>query len=210
MARTSTSDARPTKHTRHTLPRAKKGGADATLTHIDKGTRSYLNTSSAATAALVDPDKPLTELQVKFVKLWAAGDSIPNACVRAGYSDDGLGYRMSRMPNILKAYNREKRLYEESCQMTRKKVMDMLLEGYEMAKLMAEPATMVSAAREVGKMCGYYEPIKHTLDVNIKGDVTVRQLNAMSDADLLKIISDDTPLQLPDLSTNEEDEHEGT
>ena len=44
--------------------------------------------------------------------------------------------------------------------MTRKKVMDMLLESYDMAKLMAEPASMVSAAREIEKMCGYYAPVE--------------------------------------------------
>ena len=81
--------------------------------------------------------------------------------------------------------------------MTRKKVMDMHLEAFEMAKLMAEPASMVSAAREIGRMCGYYEPVKHTVDVNVKGEVAVRQLNAMSDSDLLKLITGGAALSLP-------------
>ena len=48
-----------------------------------------------------------------------------------------------RHPNILRLYNEEKRKYEEASQMTRKKVMDGLLEGIEMAKLIAEPATVI-------------------------------------------------------------------
>ena len=47
---------------------------------------------------------------------------------------------------------------------------------------------MVSAAREIGRMCGYYEPVKHQIDVNVTGDVTVRQLNNMTDAELLRIL----------------------
>lgn len=197
MALSSTSDK----------PRAKgvKRGAAALATPVSKGVRTMTNTSNYAGAAMVDPDKPLTSQQMAFVKAWAQGESIHSASQRAGYSSgDGFCYRMTHMPNVLKIYHQEKALYEASAQMSRKKVMDMLLESYEMAKLMAEPASMVSAAREVGKMCGYYEPVKHTLDVNIKGEMTVRQLNGMSDTDLLKILMSDDPLQLPDMTPEDQ------
>lgn len=197
MALSSTSDK----------PRAKnvKRGASALATPVAKGVRTMTNTSNYAGAAMVDPDKPLTSQQMAFVKAWAQGESIHSASQRAGYSSgDGFCYRMTHMPNVLKIYHQEKALYEASAQMSRKKVMDMLLESYEMAKLMAEPASMVSAAREVGKMCGYYEPVKHTLDVNIKGEMTVRQLNGMSDTDLLKILMSDDPLQLPDMTPEDQ------
>jgi hypothetical protein len=149
----------------------------------------HLNTSTNAAAALVDENKPLTEMQRFFVREWAKGESIRTASARAGYgAGDTFAYRMTKMPNVLKLYHEEKAKYEAAAQMSRKKVMDMLVEAYDMAKLMSEPASMVSAAREVGRMCGYYEPSKHQIDVNVTGDVTVRQLNSMSDADLLKIL----------------------
>ena len=177
----------------------KKRGASALETPISKNVRSYVNTSTAENAALVDPNKPVTLQQKEFAKLWASGESIASATVRAGYADESFGYRMARMPNVLRVYQAEKAAYESASQMTRKKVMDGLLEAVEMAKLMAEPATMVSGWREIGRMCGYYEPVKHTLDINIKGDVTLRQLNSMSDADLLKALHSEAPLALPNL-----------
>lgn len=177
----------------------KKRGASALETPISKNVRSYVNTSTAENAALVDPNKPVTLQQKEFAKLWASGESIASATVRAGYADESVGYRMARMPNVLRVYQAEKAAYESASQMTRKKVMDGLLEAVEMAKLMAEPATMVSGWREIGRMCGYYEPVKHTLDINIKGDVTLRQLNSMSDADLLKALHSEAPLALPNL-----------
>lgn len=150
-----------------------------------------MNTSSMANAALVPVDKPLTEMQKLFVKLWAEGDSIPNAMHRAGYNDQpSYGYRMAKMPNILAEYNHVKQLYEEAGQMSRKKVMDMLLESYEMAKLMAEPASMVSAAREVGKMCGYYEPVKQKLEISVTGEVIHKRLESLSDEDLIKMVAE--------------------
>jgi hypothetical protein len=152
--------------------------------------RKSPDTSTMAAAASVSPDKPLTEKQRLFAKHYAAGDSIPNAMARAGYSTAqySLGYRMIKMPNVIRVIDEERRLFEQQNEMTRRKVMDMLLESYDFAKLAAEPASMVSAAREIGRMCGYYEPRKVQVDVNVQGSIAMGRMNALSDADLLKII----------------------
>lgn len=184
------------KPKRHVAPK-RGAGASTAKNPVAKNTRQHADTSTYEGAESVDPDKPLTSQQLAFAQAWASGESVSSAALRAGYSQDSIGYRLIRMPNVRRAYDAEKRKYEEACQMTRKKVMDMHLEAFEMAKLMAEPASMVSAAREIGRMCGYYEPVKHTVDVNVKGEVAVRQLNAMSDSDLLKLITGGAALSLP-------------
>lgn len=150
--------------------------------------RTYLNTSTYEGAEQVSPNKPLTEKQKLFVKYWAEGMAIQPAAAKAGYSAPSMVYRLVRMPNVLKLYNEEKRLYEEASQMSRKKVMDGLLEAIEMARTMAEPATMVSGWREIGKMCGYYEPIQKRVEVSISGNIIHERLNRLSDAQLLKLI----------------------
>jgi hypothetical protein len=156
--------------------------------------RKGINNSNAKNAALISADKPITDLQRLFVRHWAAGESVISAATRAGYSDGGsYAYRLIAQPNILKLYNAEKLKYEEASQMTRKKVMDMLLESYECAKMAGEPASMVSAAREVGKMCGYYEPVTRKLDITVSGNVVHDRLNRMSDAELLKLITEQAP-----------------
>ena len=153
--------------------------------------RDTSNLSAAEMAEAISPGKPLTDKQRKFVELWAQGESITSASVRAGYNDGAsIAYRMVKMPNVLKLYHEEKAKYEAAGDMTRKKVMDMLLESYDMAKLMAEPASMVSAAREVGKMCGYYAPAETRMKIDVSGNVMLDRLNNLSDAELLKLISD--------------------
>jgi len=151
-----------------------------------------LDTSDYANAALIDPDKPLTDKQKGFVKFWAAGESLMSAAYKAGYDESSLtyAYRLAKQPNVLKLYEEEKRLYEEASNMSRKKVMDMLVEAYDMAKLMAEPASMVSAAREIGKMCGYYEPVAKKVDITVNGKALTKRLDAMSDEDLAKMIAE--------------------
>jgi len=181
----------PRKETRGTLSYRPKMVGEVRSRGID--------TSSYANAELIDIDKPLTDQQKAFVKHWAAGESPLSASARAGYADRGkFAYRLMRYPNVLKMYNEEKAKYEASCQMTRKRVMDGLLEGVEMAKLAGEPASMIAGWREIGKMCGYYEPVTRKLDITVNGNVLLDRMNRLSDAELLRLIHDgvDTDLEL--------------
>ena len=152
--------------------------------------RKARNTGTMAAAAAVSVDKPLTEKQKLFAKEWAEGNTIPNAMARAGYAvaDCSNGYRLAKMPNVLALKAKYQAEFEAASMMSKKKVIDMHLEAYEMAKLMAEPATMVSAAREVGKLCGYYEPRKVDVNVNVSGASVLDRMNRLSDAELLKFI----------------------
>jgi hypothetical protein len=72
-------------------------------------------------------------------------------------------------------------------ELSKKDVMDMLKEAYDMAKLMAEPSSMVSAAREIGKMCGYYEPKK--VEVSVSAALQKKESVArLTDAELFAAI----------------------
>lgn len=170
-----------------TQPKSRpKAGNEAT--RDPSRVRTYMDTSAKGNAELIDPNKPLTQKQKLFIKYWAEGMAIQPAAAKAGYSSPSMVYRLVRMPNVLKLYNEEKRLYEEACQMSRKKVMDGLMEAIDMARTMAEPATMVSGWREIGKMCGYYEPIQKRVEVSISGNIIHERLNRLSDEQLLKLI----------------------
>ena len=165
--------------------------------------RVYSETSVMSTAAQVSPDKPLTSKQKEFVKFWASGETIPNAMAKAGYNDQpSYGYRMAKMPNILALYHEEQAKYAEASQMTRKKVIDMHLEAFEMARTIAEPSSMVSAAREIGKICGLYEPQKIEVSSTVKHEI--HRFEGMSDEELLRIITEG---QNPALESPNDDEY---
>lgn len=153
-------------------------------------------------AALVDVNKPLTDMQKEFVREWAKGESISTAAARAGFASTSIGYQLVRMPNVLAYKATFEQKYEAAAQMNRKKVMDMHMEAFEMAKLMSEPASMVSAAREIGKMCGYYAPVEVKVKVDHAGEIVANQLNSMTDADLLLLVSQG---QFPELPFTQEE-----
>jgi len=184
--------ATPTKIPTHAKKRGKNALPETKERNVALVRDRGLDTSVKGNAELIDPEKPLTEMQRSFVRFWASGESLMAAAKRAGYDDKSLtyAYRLCKQPNVLKLYEEEKRLYEEASQMTRKRVMDMLVEAYDMAKLMAEPSSMVGAAREIGKMCGYYEPVAKKIDITMNGKALTKRLDQMSDEDLAKMIAE--------------------
>lgn len=127
-----------------------------------------------------------TEQQVKFLEEWAKGNSPGAAALRAGYAAPSYGYELAKNPLMLEKFAVIKRKYEEAMQTSREKVMGMFDEAFQMAKLQAEPMAMVAAAREIGKMCGYYAPIER--HIKIEGNVVLDKMNKLSDAELLELV----------------------
>lgn len=175
------------------LARAKGGKkairavARAVKPELDKLRTNYVNPSTKREIAKLEADRELGDRQKLFAKFWAMGDTPANAALRAGYSEKSAntGWRLSIDPAIVKLYNAEKKLFEDAAQMTRQRVMDMLKEAYDMAKIQSESAVMVAAAREIGKMCGYYEP---EVKININVGAKIEQLATLTDAQLLELI----------------------
>ena len=165
-----------------------------------KSVRAAPETTTMAAAAAVSPDKPLTEKQRLYAVARARGESVPNAMFAAGYNEQvSYGYRLDKMPNVRRLIAQEAALYAEAAQMDRKKVIDMHLEAYELAKTLAEPSTMVAAAREIGKICGLYEPSKVEVTVNGAVQHEIHRFEAMSDAELLEVLAQGLPTPHPAL-----------
>ena len=149
-------------------------------------TRNMISKASVATG---NPLLSLTDKQKMFVDGLLRGQTQTIAARSAGYSDPSIAAnRLLKMSKIHEGLAYLQRKYEKSSQMTRKKVMDGLLEAIDMAKLQAEPATMVNGWREIGRMCGYYAAEKRVIDINITARRAVDQLETLSDAELLEMI----------------------
>lgn len=187
-------------------PRGKNATPEA------RAERYTLRKSLPQTVAQIEqnnPDRPLTEKQKLFVKFWAQGESILSASYRAGYSDNGtMGYRLAKDPAILKIYHYEKAKYEEAAQVTRKEVIEGFREAANMARTLADPVALTGAYREIGKMCGYYEPVKRTIDINVSGNVTMKKLEALNNDELLKLIKGEVE-DVAFKEISDEDEQDG-
>jgi hypothetical protein len=172
-----------------------------TLTHTETGRKAIDHVRNVRLKAMAkttvnartlheieqkNADRALTEKQRMFVRFWASGETPRTAAAMAGYSQNsnGVWWALHKDPAILKMYREEVAIFREASKMTRQKVMDMLREAYDMAKIKAEPA--VAAAREIGKMCGFYEPeVKININLGAKAQ---EALTKLSDKELLELI----------------------
>jgi phage terminase small subunit len=67
-------------------------------------------------------------------------------------------------------------------------VLADLLEAVQIAREQRNPAAMISGAREVGKLLGFYTPEVQKVEVSFDGRGLWRKYEAMSDAELIAII----------------------
>ncbi len=151
--------------------------------------------TSQASRVTGDPLHSLTDKQKIFVDAMIRGQTQTGAARAAGYSKPHQGANtLMKLPKIREAITHLQSKYERASQMTRKKVMDGMLEAIQMAKVQSDPGVMVNGWREIGRMCGYYAAERKILDVNITAKRAVDKLETLSDAELLEMIDKDSDM----------------
>jgi len=136
-----------------------------------------------------DLNKPLTGMQSLFVTHLVHDRLNPTISAReAGFKQPATAaWALMRNPKVVRAIAVERETYALASNITKKAVIDGMMEAIDMAKMKADPAVMVAGWREIGKLCGFYEPTVHKLEVTAKGAALLAQMDSMSDAELLEL-----------------------
>jgi len=134
-------------------------------------------------------DRALSVEERLFVNYIIRENMAPITAARmAGYANpDGTIAIIMKRPEILNAISAGRKEFELTTKMTRQKVLDGFLEAINVARVAGEAAPMVGGWREIAKMCGYYEPVRHQLNVTHQGEVIIQKLQSMPDEELLKL-----------------------
>ena len=163
--------------------------------------------SQAVSQYTNDPTLACTPQQLIFVQELVKGAYHRDAAKTAGFADwEREGSRLLRKPHIVAALQYLHREHEAAVKMSRQRVMEGMLEAIDMAKQMAEPSTMVTGWREIGKMCGYYAAEHKIHHHQHTAAQTVNKLETMSDSELLEMIEKDSEAIEGDFSEVLEDE----
>lgn len=136
----------------------------------------------------------LTEEQRNFVTYHVHHKMSPTAAARqAGFSERSRSQVtfLMKHPAVQRAIAEERAAYARASEMTKRKVIDGFMEAIEMARSLGEPANMIAGWREIGKMCGLYEPQKKEIRLSVDGEIRMAQLEEMSDEELLKLTEQD-------------------
>ena len=138
-------------------------------------------------------DNALTAKQARFVAEYLVDGNGTRAAVAAGYGVAGARVAACRTlanDNVQKALQARQSADATRLSIKRTNVLKSLLDAFAMAKEQGNPAAMVSAARECGRMMGYYAPDRQEVEVSARSSSTTQdRLRRMSDAELVTMIS---------------------
>lgn len=167
--------------------------ADVDRTPMSTAIKKRLGRGGRGINGTQDPNGPLTQKQRDFIHYMAEERYGQTEAARlAGYKHaKNTGIALMQNPKITKAVAEGREKYRAAANMERKRVVEGFLEAVDIARTKADPMAMVGAWREIGRMCGFYEPTKTELKVSVDGKVMLHQLQNMSDEDLLQLIAEE-------------------
>lgn len=130
----------------------------------------------------------LTPRQEAYVEARAKGMNCVQAAQAAGCPFPNVqGYQLEKNKNVISALQKAWARAEKAADISKKQVMEGMLDAIQQAKLLADPTAQIAGWREVAKMCGYYEPKKVQLEVSVSAKRMFSQFEALSDEELLRI-----------------------
>jgi len=139
----------------------------------------------------VDTRPSLTKQQTEFFHVYSAAPFMPEAevCRQAGIRPAQVTKWKKNSEKFRQALAVEHRRSQRVINMSRKVVMDGLLTAIDMAKDQRQPGGMISGWKEIGRICGFYEPERREISISVNGQDLVEQLKFMPKEKLLELAS---------------------
>lgn len=129
----------------------------------------------------------LNPKQKRFVDEYLVDLNGAAAAVRAGYSPGCAKVTASRLltrANVREALRERGEAIAEEFRMSRRRAVGGLLGAVDLARDRQDPAAMIAAWREIGRMCGYYATEREPAEVPVSTKGIRARLRAMSDEEL--------------------------
>lgn len=154
----------------------------------------------------------LTELQDKFVdKVVREGLSYTAAAAAIGLKDpDMRGRYLGASKRVKAALQKRKEEFRRDVRVTRIEVVEGMKEAIDLAKLKGDPTAMIAGWREIGKLCGLYEPQKVEIGLSPSGEALIRSFSSKSDEELVRIMEGSDVMDVEFVEVVDEDQERGT
>ncbi len=136
------------------------------------------------------PDRPnLTKKQVEFLALYATCAFLPvkETCRQAGVTTIQLAKWKLQSPHFRRQMDIEHNRSKQAAGMQRKHVLQGILEAITIAKKLGQPSSMISGWKEVGRMCGFYEPDRKEITLSLEKKEFMRDIKSMTTEQLLEL-----------------------
>ena len=139
----------------------------------------------------------LTSMQADLVDATLQGKDKAAACAAAGYASPFANqdepFKSKKVQLALREARSE---LSSAAQITRADVIDGFMEAINIARLAADPASMIKGWSETAKVLGLYAPEVKKIEMSMNQQRLQSKFESMSDADLVDIIEGRTPLTI--------------
>jgi len=130
----------------------------------------------------------LTKKQVEFLAFYTSCAFLPmkEICRQAGVRPAQVAQWKLKSPAFRRQLDIEHNRSQQAAGMDRKQVLQGILEAIEIAKDMRQPGAMITGWKEVGRMCGFYEPERKEITLSVDKKQVLEELRSMSTTELLE------------------------
>jgi len=135
----------------------------------------------------------LTAKQQRFVDEYLVDGNGARAAIAAGYGRAGArvrAHRLTRDNAAVRAEIARRQAHDrDRLAIDRTAVIAGILSGIELAKERMDGATVIRGWAELGKLMGYFQPMRHQVEVSTAQDAEMGRLERLSDAELVRLIN---------------------
>lgn len=138
----------------------------------------------------------LTEKQEAFKEAVLDGMTPAQAAEAAGYSHPSTAGQVLMAPDVKRALAEARNELSSAAQITRGDMLAVMMDAIDMARLLADPQSMIKGASEVSKMLGFYAPEVKKVELSMSQARVRSKLISMTDEELLLMASGQEPLTI--------------
>ena len=135
----------------------------------------------------------LTARQTRFVEEYAVSGNAASAARVAGYSQRTARQIASEnltKPDIVAAIAQKKQAEAQQLGLRKEHILAAILGAIDMASARGNPSVMVTGWREIGRLCGFYEPASTaTKPLSARAQRVKERFEAMSTNELLEFVA---------------------
>lgn len=148
-------------------------------------------TGSDLKQPLLTDRPPLTKKQIEFLEIYTSSPFLPvtEICRLAQVTPMQVAKWKKNSDGFGRALEKEHNRTQAVTNMTRKNVMRGIMEAIDMAKDQRQPACMISGWKEIGRMCGFYEPEKREITLSVSSQQLVEQIRTLPRERLLELMA---------------------
>lgn len=135
---------------------------------------------------MLDMKRAPTPRQKKYIEARAKGLGRPTSAIIAA-GDENAASRLESSPTVKEELAKVRAAMAINSGVTKEEILEMLKDAAVLAKMQGDATGLVAAARELGKMLGFYAPeVKKTL-LGVDQATLKKALQDMGEDELLRI-----------------------